>query len=132
MTTPLFLGLGLGLGLAACTGTDTTAVDSDSGTPVAVLPIELGDCADGTALTWADVEAVFAAGCTSCHSTALTGEDRNGAAEFFDYDTPQAAINNAFLSWSMIYSGQMPKNTGPLPDDERWLLWEWLSCGGPE
>jgi len=118
--------------LAACGGDDTTT-DSDSGTTEPVLPIELGDCADGTSLTWADVEALWADGCTSCHSTALTGADRNGATEFFDYDTAEAAIaSNSFLTWSMIYSGQMPKNTGPLPDDQRWLLWEWLSCGGPE
>lgn len=119
--------------LVACIGTDTTTGESDSATTEEVLPIELGDCADGTVLGWADVEAIWADGCTSCHSTALTGDDRNGAAEFFDYDTAAAAIGgNSFLTWSMIYSGQMPKNTGPLPDDERWVLWEWLSCGGPE
>jgi hypothetical protein len=91
--------------LVACIGTDTTTGESDSATTEEVLPIELGDCADGTVLGWADVEAITAA-------AAIGG--------------------NSFLTWSMIYSGQMPKNTGPLPDDERWVLWEWLSCGGPE
>ena len=118
--------------LAACPGTDPTTTDSDSAAPEE-LPIELGDCADGTTLGWADVETIFADACTSCHSTALEGEDRNGATEFFDYDTAEAAIaSNSFLTWSVIYSGQMPKNEGPLPDDQRWLLWEWFSCGGPE
>ncbi len=125
MTGALLGGL-----LIACSGTDNTTTDSDSAEPE--LPIELGDCADGTAVGWADVESIFTASCTSCHSTTLTGDDRNGATEFFDYDTAEAAVNNSFLTWSMIYSGQMPKDLGALPDDERWLLWEWLSCGGPE
>jgi hypothetical protein len=119
----------LGL-MVACPGTDTTASDSDSAPEE--LPIELGDCVDGTALGWGDVEATFSLRCAGCHSTALTGDARSGAPELIDYDTAEVAIANAFLSWSMIYSGQMPKGTGPLPEDEAWLLWECMSCGVPE
>jgi uncharacterized membrane protein len=117
--------------LVACSGTDTTPSDTTD-TAVPKLSIEMGDCADGTDLTWADAEVVFSDRCTECHSTTLTGDARKGATEFIDYDTAEAAIANSFLTWSMMYSGQMPKDAGPLPDDEAWLLWEWLSCGGPE
>ena len=104
----------------------------DSATPPTTtegLPAELGDCAEGTDLGWADLEPVFAGHCTGCHSTTLTGDDRVGAPEMIDYDTEDAALANAFLTWSVIYSGQMPK-TGSLSDENALTIWEWLSCGG--
>ena len=47
------------LGLVACSGA------------TGELPSELGDCAEGTELVWADAQAVLGAHCTRCHAEGL-------------------------------------------------------------
>ncbi|MEZ4320840.1 MAG: hypothetical protein R3F61_25410 [Myxococcota bacterium] len=116
------------LWLAGCTGSPAdTDTDTDAG-----LPDDLGTCADGTALTWADVEPVFTPNCARCHASTLTGPDRNGATVGVDFDAPETARNGAFLTWSQIYTEKMPKTGDLLSTDDALLIWEWLSCGGPE
>lgn len=95
------------------------------------LPDSLGDCADGTELTWADAGPVFAEHCADCHSSTLSGDARQGATEGVDFDTPDAARSPAFLAWSQIWTGAMPEGDA-MEDVDALLLWEWLSCDGPE
>jgi uncharacterized membrane protein len=94
------------------------------------LPDALGDCADGTDLTWSEVEPLFAEHCTSCHSSQLDGAAREGAPSALNYDTPEAAMSQAFSAWIQIRRGSMPV-AGPMPDEDAVVLWEWFSCGGP-
>lgn len=96
------------------------------------LPDTLGDCPDGNLVSWADVEAIFATNCARCHSSDLTGDDRNDAAEYVDFDSADSARVNDFLTWSMIWSEQMPPDQAGMSEEEAWIVWEWLSCGGPE
>lgn len=95
------------------------------------LPDSLGDCADGTELAWSDVEPVFTAECTTCHASDLGVGDRSGAPVGSDFDTPEAAISGSFLTWAQIQGGRMPPG-GTLEYADGLLVWEWLSCGGPE
>lgn len=102
-----------------------------AGCPV-TLPANLGDCADGTTLTWSEVEPIFAENCAGCHSSTLSGDDRNGAPEDVDFDSPDWARDADWLTWSQIHSERMPDD-GPMSSPEDALLvWEWLSCGGPD
>lgn len=97
----------------------------------AELPSDLGPCEEGTELTWTDVDPIFAATCAPCHDSALATEaERSGAPPEVNYDTPEAAANNGFLTWSEIWIGRMPKE-GEISDEDALLVWEWLSCEEP-
>lgn len=96
------------------------------------LPAELGDCPEDSTVGWAEASAVFEANCTRCHHSELEGDDRNGAEELVNFDTREAASQNDFLVWSMIWPERMPPDADPMSEDEAWIVWEWLSCGGPE
>ena len=101
--------------------------------PMEELPSDLGECPDGSSVSWADVRPVFADNCTRCHSSELvTPDDRSDATEGFDYDSPEGARSSAWLLWSQISSGRMPKDSEFSNDDDALLVWEWLSCDGPE
>ncbi len=109
------VGLVVG-GIGGCDGT------SDE------LPTSLGDCEDDFA-TWAEAEPVFAEHCTRCHSTQLAVGDRSGAPELINFDTPEEAAVNAFRTWTVIERDIMPTDGAAVPEDDKWVLWEWLSCG---
>jgi uncharacterized membrane protein len=96
------------------------------------LPDAVGDCPDDAESSWADVEPVFAAHCTRCHDADLEGEERSGAPEHIHFDSAEDARLNDFLTWSMVWSARMPPDRDGMSDDEAWVVWEWLSCGGPE
>lgn len=96
------------------------------------VPEEIGECPDGSTVTSADVEAVLADNCTRCHSASLTGDDRNGAPDEYNWDTAadvRAYDADAFL-WNRIYLGEMPEDAD-MADEDAYVLWEWLSCGSP-
>jgi hypothetical protein len=95
------------------------------------LPGDLGECPEDSDIGWSDVAPIFEAHCTRCHATTLTGSARSGAPEFVDFNTSNAAATNGFLTWSMIWTEQMPKAADPLTEDDARLVWEWLSCEGP-
>ena len=96
------------------------------------LPTALGDCPDDSVVVWADVEPIFSANCTRCHDSELGPGERNGAPEAVNFDNSSDAALNGFRTWTMIQMGLMPLNAAPLPEEDALLIWEWLSCGGPE
>ena len=101
--------------------------------PSGELPSDLGECPDGSSFFWEDVQPVFAENCTRCHSSELvTPEERSNATEGFDFDSAGAAGSSAWLVWSQISSGRMPKDSEFTDDDDALRVWEWLSCDGPE
>lgn len=107
------------------------AACTDGGEVPDELPGALGDCDESADIGWADVEPVFAAHCTSCHASTLASEERQDAPVGVNFDSPETARLNADMTWMMVRSEQMPRD-GVVPFEEAMLLWEWLSCGGPE
>jgi uncharacterized membrane protein len=99
-----------------------------SGCPPEELPSTLGDCAEGTELTWEQTKVVLDAHCTRCHSSALGEGERNDAPLLMNFDTEEDVFAHAYASWPQIWIGRMPKDTGPMPYDDAMILWEWFSC----
>ncbi|MCY1078310.1 hypothetical protein [Archangium lansingense] len=79
----------------------------------------------------------FQSYCTRCHSSTLSGAQRNGAPEGLNWDmldvvrahadeiNEEAGVTDGNVNTSMPPSEPRP------PDDERRKLSEWLSCGAP-
>ncbi len=104
-----------------------------SGCGAVALPTALDDCAEGTELTWTDVQPAFEANCTRCHSSELTSPtERQQAPAGSDYDTALAARAEADLTWFRIQNGTMPNDAALTSDADALDIHEWLSCGGPE
>lgn len=75
--------------------------------------------------------------CTSCHSSELKGDARQGAPEYHDYDTISGIRAVGDLIDQTTASGPAATNLWmppgrPVPtQEEREKLGEWLSCGAP-
>jgi uncharacterized membrane protein len=82
----------------------------------------------GGAPAWADVEPVFSANCTKCHSSTKQGADRNGAPVGVNFDSYEGAAGKAALIDGNVQAGVMPP-AGPLPDDEKALIHAWVEGG---
>jgi uncharacterized membrane protein len=66
--------------------------------------------------------------CAGCHSSALSGTDRNGAPAGIDFDTYEGAVANAEEGNDEIQSGGMPPSGG-LSDEDKRLFQLWLDTG---
>ena len=95
------------------------------------LPATLGDCPQDSTITWTEAEPVFTTWCADCHSSALEAGSRQGAPVAVNYDSPEDAAVNDFVTWTQIHQQRMPLTGGPVPEEQAWIVWEWLSCGGP-
>ena len=95
------------------------------------LPESLGRCNPDNSTNWSDVEPLFAMHCIDCHSSALDASMRQGAPIGVDYDTAETARLNSDMTWQMIATERMPLQDS-VPHEEALLIWDWLSCGGPE
>ncbi len=96
-------------------------------------------CPEDSELTYANFGEKFMNDyCVSCHSSELSGDERNGAPSDHDLDSRQGIINSNLEHISLEAAGgpngfnrDMPED-GPEPtDDERLKLGEWLACGVP-
>lgn len=89
-----------------------------------------------TNLTYTNFAAGFVtAYCTHCHSSELTGIDRQGSPVGVDYDTLagiEAQLDR--IRVRAVEEGSMPPQTaGAFPTaDELDMLAEWIDCGAPE
>ena len=76
--------------------------------------------------------------CLRCHSTSVTGADRNGAPDDHNFDVLDDIRSLADHIDELAGSGPMATNTimpknDPRPTlQERQQLSEWLACAGPE
>ena len=83
-------------------------------------------------------KAFFDDYCLRCHSTQLTGADRNGAPEDRNFDTLELIRDQRHLIDGVAAFGSLSENdimpqSNPKPTDtERKVLGQWLACGGPE
>jgi uncharacterized membrane protein len=106
-------------------------------TPLFGPPTESA-CPPDSTLTYETFGRAFMeAYCTRCHSSELTGADRQGAPSFHDFDTlfgiqavsdhvdETTAAGPAAINQSMPPDGDRPTL------DERYLLGEWIACGLP-
>lgn len=100
-----------GLSLAACGGSDTPDVDCS-----------------GTVPQYADVTALTK--CSTCHSSKVSGNARQGAPAAVNFDTESAAKANAEDAASEVNGGDMPpRNSGvTLSEDEKQALYKWALC----
>ena len=90
------------------------------------------DCT-GEIPTFDEVTA-FEEVCTNCHSTSLSGDDRNGAPASINWDDYASAKANAEHGVEEVFEGEMPPESSgeTLTDDEKEELYTWALCGKPE
>ena len=83
-----------------------------------------------------DVQPLFEAKCTYCHSHEKTGLEREGAPVGVDYTTYAAAVVNALGALDEARSATMPPSCEacpPVPNSEQTnLLCNWIKQGTPE
>ena len=95
-------------------------------------------CPDGSTLTYESFGKPFMeAYCTRCHSSELTGEDRNGAPSFHDFDTlfgidaVHEHIDETTAIGPAAENRAMPPAAPRPSDEERAQLGEWIACDMP-
>ncbi len=88
------------------------------------------DCAELTYENFA--QDFFSSYCARCHSSELSGADRNGAPVGRDWDQlevirqfPDSIRNRTFEQANMPTSAPFPS------DEERQQLADWIDCGAP-
>ncbi len=75
--------------------------------------------------------------CTRCHSSELTGADRNGAPSFHDFDTVfgiravSEHIDETTASGPAATNDSMPPDGDTPSLEERQQLGEWIACDMP-
>jgi uncharacterized membrane protein len=90
--------------------------------PGTSCPNDLPSSCSSSPPSYAQVAPIFAANCSSCHSTGGSAPDR-----LFDTYDQIAAQQSAVLN--QIYSCKMPPaGYAPLSDAERQLVLGWLVC----
>lgn len=88
-----------------------------------------GVCADAPTLTWASHgQAILTQWCQPCHATSAA--NRHGAPESVAFDTEAEALawGERILAVSTGDDPTMPPGM-PLPEEDRYRLEIWLSCG---
>jgi hypothetical protein len=90
------------------------------------------ECEGADVPSFAEVEAFDK--CTTCHSSELTGDDRNDAPEDDNWDDYEEAMEHAELIAHEVFEGEMPpEDSGiTLTADEEEDLYLWALCGTPE
>ncbi len=79
-------------------------------------------------------ENVFATNCLSCHSSEVSGPDRNYAPDSINFDTYEATILNVDVAISEVNVGAMPPADSGIPllnADQKTALIAWQNAGFP-
>jgi hypothetical protein len=87
---------------------------------------------EGTDLTWENFgQRFFGSYCNSCHS--VHSDDRKGAPIAYVFDTPDQvrALSDRIFLRSAADNVTMPPGPDDPPEDQRYMLAEWLACGAP-
>ena len=100
-------------------------------TTVAMTACSPGACPDGADVVWADAEVLFSEHCTSCHSSALGGADRQDAPTDINFDSYEAARQDPNQTWTEVTLGAMPP-AGALSADDKEALRVWYACETPQ
>jgi cytochrome c5 len=104
-----------------------------------VLGPRTGATCPTPAVTYADFgQAFFAAYCTRCHASTVTGADRNGAPADHNYETVEGVrafmveIDEVAASGPNATNDAMPFLGSEPSLAERQLLGQLLACGVPD
>ena len=91
------------------------------------------DCS-ATPIPTFDQVTAFSQVCTNCHSSTLSGEDRNDAPTPVNFDTYANAQAYAEKAAEEVFEGEMPpEDSGEtLTADQKEDLYLWALCGTPE
>jgi hypothetical protein len=108
----------------------------ECGDEVVFGPPSGATCPEGSTLTYESFGAPFMAEyCTSCHASTLTGDARQGATLYHDFDSLNGILAVAdHVDWKAASGPDatnelMPIGSGPVPTlAERQQLGEWLAC----
>jgi uncharacterized membrane protein len=69
--------------------------------------------------------------CTDCHSSALTGDERQLAPVGMDFDTLEGAADEAEEIAEEVHEGKMPPAPYTLTEAQKQELYRWALCGNP-
>ena len=87
------------------------------------------DAAGAGAVTYTvDIQPILVQNCTSCHSTELSGNGRNGAPSGINFNAYEMTIASAQQANARIQAGSMPPNGG-IPLNQRNLFQSWIESG---
>ena len=90
-----------------------------------------GTC-PATPVKFADVHAL-STNCVACHSSTLSGAQRQGAPSGIDYDSYASASANAAEGLDQISAGFMPPvGGGSISTDDVTAFSQWVACGTPK
>jgi hypothetical protein len=109
--------------------TDESALHEDAGEELEVPEV---DCDAEEVPTFAEVAAFEK--CTTCHSSELSGAERNGAPADDNWDEYEEAMEHAELIAHEVFEGEMPPEESgiTLTAAEEDDLYLWALCGAPE
>lgn len=88
------------------------------------------DCTD---LTWDNYgQGYVRSWCAGCHSSALSGDEREGATVGVDFDSHAGVLDHVdrIIDRGTGDAPTMPP-VGGSSEDERERVLEWLECGAP-
>lgn len=77
-----------------------------------------------------DIKPILEQYCVTCHSSALSGAQRNGAPTSVNFDTYELAVANSERANFRISARTMPPG-GELPSELRATFQEWVNNGTP-
>jgi uncharacterized membrane protein len=114
-------------GAASCGGDDDPA--EEEGKPSGAV------CPSGSTLTYENFGRTFMTTyCTRCHSSAVTGEMRQGAPADHNFDSLAGIVDmaehideHAAAGPDSVNTAMPPSDPKPMADDRR-KLGEWLAC----
>jgi hypothetical protein len=121
------------LSLIAACGDDSGDADEGGADGGEEEHLPMVDCEDGEDIPgFADVAAFEK--CAGCHSSDLSGAERNGAPSDDNWDDYEQAMEHAEEIAHEVYEGEMPpEGSGvTLTADEKSELYRWALCGAPE
>jgi hypothetical protein len=71
--------------------------------------------------------------CTGCHSSDLSGEEREDAPADINFDTYEAAVDASLDAVGVLSNGVMPPPGVDMPSAaEKQDFYNWAGCGTPE
>ena len=81
-----------------------------------------------------DEVTAFSQVCADCHSTTLSGDDRNGAPSTINWDDYDSAKANAEHGAEEVFEGEMPPegSGATLTEAQKEEIYLWSLCDTPE
>jgi len=98
---------------------------------VASCGVDLGDCPPDSEAQQIEGRAVVQAQCVRCHSSQLSGADRQSAPEDLNFDDLGTVQEEAESMYGEAEEGAMPPEA-PLDSASLEAMRVWLACGAKD